>query len=106
VDIQLAVTASFSGFRSIQLAGAEAEAHAYNKALKMYPSSEAPNPKPTLFVDGRANPLHTRSFYDMRALQDGREVTDEGKLQAALIGGAATRRADGTSISTRPAAAA
>ena len=45
-------------FRSILLAGATAaDAHAYGKTLKMYPLSEAVNPKPTRFVDGRQYPL-------------------------------------------------
>jgi hypothetical protein len=58
-------------FRSIQLEGAtEADAHAYSKTLKMYPLSEAPNPKPTKFADGRPYPLHTLPYYDIRALQD------------------------------------
>jgi hypothetical protein len=39
--------------RSIQLAGATAaDAYAYSKTLKMYPLSEAANPKPTHFVGG------------------------------------------------------
>jgi hypothetical protein len=38
--------------------------------LTPYPLSEAANPKPTRFVDGRPYPLHTLPFYDFRALQD------------------------------------
>jgi hypothetical protein len=59
------------GFRSIQLEGAtEAEAYAYSKTLKMYPLSEAANPPPTRYVDGRPYPLPTLPFYDTRALHD------------------------------------
>jgi hypothetical protein len=58
-------------FRSIQLEGATAaDAYAYSKTLKMYALSEAANPKPTRFVDGRPYPLHTLPFYDLRALRD------------------------------------
>jgi hypothetical protein len=58
-------------FRSIQLEGATAaDAYAYSKTLKMYPLSEAANPKPTRFVDGRSYALHTLPLYDIRALQD------------------------------------
>ena len=47
-------------FRSIKLEGAtEADAYAYSKTLKMYPLSEATDPKPTRFVDGRPLPLRT-----------------------------------------------
>lgn len=59
------------GFRSIPIGGAtDAEAHAYSLTLKMYPLSEAPNPKPTRFTDGRPYPLHTLPFYDTRTLKD------------------------------------
>lgn len=58
-------------FRSIKLEGAtEADAYAYSKTLKMYPLSEAANPPPTRFVDGRPYPLHTLPFYNIRALKD------------------------------------
>jgi hypothetical protein len=58
-------------FRSIQLEGATAaDAYAYSKTLKMYPLSEAANPKATRFVDGLSLPLHTLPFDDIRALQD------------------------------------
>jgi hypothetical protein len=40
----------------------------------MYPLSEAANPKPTRFVDGRSYPLHTLPFYDIRALQDIHDI--------------------------------
>src|SRR5215471_5682715 len=54
-------------FRSVQLAGATLdEANAYTKLLKMYPLSEAANPKPTRFVDTRPYPIHTFPFYDIR----------------------------------------
>jgi hypothetical protein len=42
--------------------------------LKMYPLSEAANPMPTRFVDGRPVPLHTLPFYDVRALQDIHDI--------------------------------
>ena len=59
------------GFRSIQVGGAtQGDAYAYSKTLKMYPLSEAANPKPTRFVDGRLYPLRTLPFYDIRALKD------------------------------------
>lgn len=44
-------------FRAIQLAGATAaDANAYSKLLRMYPLSEAADPKPTRFVDIRPTP--------------------------------------------------
>jgi len=62
-------------FRSIQLEGATAaDAYAYSKTLKMYPLSEAANPKPTRFVDGQPYPIHTLPFYDIRALQDIHDI--------------------------------
>ena len=65
----------FLAFRSIQLAGATvADAYAYSKTLKMYPLSEAANPKPTRFVDDLNAPLHTLPFYDIRALQDIHDI--------------------------------
>jgi hypothetical protein len=58
-------------FRSVQLGGAtQAEAYAYSKMLKLYPLSEAANPPPTRFVDGRPYPLPTLPFYDIRSLGD------------------------------------
>jgi hypothetical protein len=58
-------------FRSVQLEGAtQAEAYAYSKTLKLYPLSEAPNPQPTRFVDGRPYPLPALPYYDIRGLQD------------------------------------
>jgi hypothetical protein len=69
-------------FRSIQLGGAtQAEAHAYSKTLKLYPLSEAANPKPTRFVDGRPYPLHTLPFYDIRALQDIHDIISVEPVQ-------------------------
>jgi hypothetical protein len=65
----------FLAFRSIPLGGAtEADAHAYSKTLRMYPFSEAANPPPTRFVDGRSYELRTLPFYDIRALQDIRDI--------------------------------
>ena len=52
------------GLRSIPIGGAtDADALAYSHTLKMYPLSEAANPKPTRFVDGRLTPLRTLPFY-------------------------------------------
>lgn len=65
----------FLAFRSVQLHGATpADAYAYSKTLKMYPLSDAANPPPTRFVDGLGPPMHTLPFYDIRALQDIREI--------------------------------
>jgi hypothetical protein len=70
------------GFRSIQLGGAtEAEAYAYSKTLKMYPLSEAANPPPTRFVDGRPYPLPTLPFYDIRALKDIYDIVSVEPVQ-------------------------
>jgi hypothetical protein len=69
-------------FRSIQLEGAtEVEAHAYSKTLKMYPLSEAANPPPTRFVDGRPYPLPTLPFYDIRALKDIYDIVSVEPVQ-------------------------
>jgi hypothetical protein len=58
-------------FRSIKLAGAtDADANAYAKTLKMYPLSEAANPKPTRFVDAIDQRLSTLPFYDWRYFED------------------------------------
>jgi hypothetical protein len=40
----------------------------------MYLLSEAANPRPTKFVDGRSHPLHTLPFYDIRALRDIHDI--------------------------------
>ena len=70
------------GFRSVQLEGAtQADAYAYSKTLKLYPLSEAANPTPTRFVDGRPYPLHTLPFYDMRALQDIHDIISVEPVQ-------------------------
>jgi hypothetical protein len=69
-------------FRSIPLGGAtDADAYAYSKTLKMYPLSDAANPKPTQFVDGRPLPLHTLPFYDIRALQDIHDIISVEPIQ-------------------------
>src|SRR5262245_6075900 len=69
-------------FRSVQLAGATLdEANAYTKLLKMYPLSEAANPKPTRFVDTRPYPIHTLPFYDIRALQDIHDIISVEPVQ-------------------------
>ena len=58
-------------FRSVPGKGAsQADAYAYTKTLKMYPLSEADNPKPTRFVDGFPLAIQTLPYYDIRALQD------------------------------------
>jgi hypothetical protein len=59
------------GFRSIRLPGmSDADAHTYAQRLKMYPFSEAANPKPTRFVDAWPDRLSTLPFYDFRYFQD------------------------------------
>jgi hypothetical protein len=64
-----------SVFRSVPGANAtNADAYAYSKTLKIYPLSDAANPAPTHFVDGVADALHTLPFYDIRALQDIRDI--------------------------------
>jgi hypothetical protein len=68
--------------RSIQLGGAtQADAYAYSKTLKMYPLSEAADPKPTRFVDGLPYPLYTLPFYDIRALQDIHDIISVEPVQ-------------------------
>jgi hypothetical protein len=58
-------------FRSVPGKGAsQADAYAYTQTLKMYPLSEADNPKPTRFVDGFPLAIQTLPYYDIRALQD------------------------------------
>jgi len=58
-------------FRSIRLPGmSDDDAHAYALTLKMYPLSEAANPKPTRFVDGYPDRISTLPFYDFRYYQD------------------------------------
>jgi hypothetical protein len=58
-------------FRSIRLPGmSDSDAHAYAQRLKMYPLSEAANPKPTRFVDGWPDRLSTLPYYDFRYFQD------------------------------------
>ena len=47
----------------------------------MYPLSEAANPPPTRFVDGRPYPLHTLPFYDIRALQDIHDIISVEPVQ-------------------------
>jgi hypothetical protein len=68
-------------FRSIQLGGATlADAFAYSKSLKMYPLSEAANPKPG-FVDATPSPLRTLPFYDIRALQTIHDIISVEPVQ-------------------------
>jgi hypothetical protein len=47
----------------------------------VHPLSEAGNPKPTRFVDGRSHPLHTLPFHDIRALEDVHELIDVEPVQ-------------------------
>src|SRR5262249_42166856 len=69
-------------FRSIQLGGAtEDDAYAYSKTLKMYPLSEAADPKPTKFTDGRPHPLRTLPFYGIRALRDIHDIVSVEPVQ-------------------------
>lgn len=68
-------------FRSIQLGGATpADAFAYSKLLKMYPLSEAANPKPG-FVDITQLPLHTLPYYNIHALQDIHDIISVEPVQ-------------------------
>src|SRR6516164_1929799 len=72
----------FFAFRSIQLEGAtQAEAYAYSQTLKMYPLSEAGNPPPTRFVDGRPYPLPTLPFYNIQALKDIYDIVSVEPVQ-------------------------
>lgn len=58
-------------FRSIRLPGmSDSDAYAYAQTLKLYPLSEAANPKPTRFVDGYPDRISTLPFYDYRYYQD------------------------------------
>jgi hypothetical protein len=69
-------------FRSIPLGDAtDADAYVYSKTLKLYPFSEAANPPPTRFVDGRPYPLHTLPFYDIRALKDIYDIVSVEPVQ-------------------------
>jgi hypothetical protein len=58
-------------FRSVAGKGAtQADAYAYTQTMKMYPLSEAANPKPTQFVDRLPLTINTLPYYDFRAMQD------------------------------------
>jgi hypothetical protein len=71
-----------AAIRSIQLEGATpADAYAYSKTLKLYPLSEAADPPPTRFVDGRAYPLPTLPLYDVRALKDIYDIVSVEPVQ-------------------------
>jgi hypothetical protein len=64
-------------FRSVPAPNAtDADAYAYSKTLKIYPLSEAANPKPTSFVDPKSELVPTLPFYDIRALQDIKDIID------------------------------
>ena len=69
-------------FRSVRAPTAtDADAYAYTQTLKMYPLSQAANPPPTRFVDGRTYNVHTLPFYDIRALEDIRDIIDVEPVQ-------------------------
>jgi len=69
-------------FRSVKApGGTDADAYAYTKKLKMYPLSLAANPPETKIVDGRPYPLHTLPFYDIRALEDIKQIIDVEPVQ-------------------------
>jgi hypothetical protein len=55
--------------------------YAYTQTLKMYPLSQAANPPPTRFVDGRTYNVHTLPFYDIRALEDIHDIIDVEPVQ-------------------------
>ena len=62
-------------FRSIKLPGmTDEQANAYAKTLKMYPLSEAADPKATRFVDGSSDRISTLPFYDFRYFQELYEI--------------------------------
>lgn len=64
-------------FRSVPAPGASNEdAYAYSKTLKLYPLAEAANPPPTRFVNIIDLPMRTLPFYDIRALQDIKDIID------------------------------
>ena len=69
-------------FRSVRAPTAtDADAYAYTQTLKMYPLSQAANPPPTRFVDGRTYNVHTLPFYDIRALEDIHDIIDVEPVQ-------------------------
>jgi hypothetical protein len=62
-------------FRSIRLPGmSDADANAYARTLKMYPLSDAANPKPTRFFDGIAKRNSSLPYYDFRYFQELHEI--------------------------------
>ena len=64
-------------FRSVPAPTAsDADAYAYSKTLKIYPLSEAAHPAPTRFMNLLDVHLHTLPFYDIRALQDIKDIID------------------------------
>jgi hypothetical protein len=69
-------------FRAVQLEGATvADADTYTRLVKMYPLSEAANPKPTRFVDLRPFIVQTLPFYDIRALRDIYDIVSVEPVQ-------------------------
>lgn len=72
-------------FRSVPAPTAsDADAYAYSKTLKIYPLSEAANPAPTRFVNLLDVHLHTLPFYDIRALQDIKDIIDVEPVRPAM----------------------
>jgi hypothetical protein len=64
-------------FRSVPAPTAsDADAYAYSQTLKLYPLSDAANPAPTKFMNLLDVPVHTLPFYDIRALQDIKDIID------------------------------
>ena len=69
-------------FRSIAAPGpTTADAYTYTQTMKIYPLSEAANPKPTKFVDPLKIPVHTLPFYDIRAFQDIYDIVSVEPVQ-------------------------
>jgi hypothetical protein len=77
IPIQFSTYRIGLAFRSVPAPTAsDADAYAYSKTLKLYPLSEAANPAPTKFVNVLGVPVHTLPFYDIRALQDIKDIID------------------------------
>jgi hypothetical protein len=69
-------------FRSIKLPGmTDADANAYAKTLKMYPLSEAANPKRTRFVDAFDKRISTLPVYDWRYFEDVHAIVSVEPVQ-------------------------
>ncbi len=64
-------------FRSVPAPSASNEdAYAYSKTLKVYPLADAATPPETKFVNVIDLPMRTLPFYDIRALQDIKDIID------------------------------